>query len=65
MITNFINIQNIILLLVNFTTYFTECQAQIAYNVPAVCDVFAVAINEHEAFQQPQKCGGEKPHKGR
>jgi hypothetical protein len=37
----------------------------IAYNVPAVYDVFAVAIKECGAFQQPQKCGGEKPHKGR
>ena len=32
--------------------------------VPAVYDVFAVAIKECVAFQQPQKCGGEKPHKG-
>jgi hypothetical protein len=32
---------------------------------PVVYDVFTVAIKEHEAFQQPQKCGGEKPHKGR
>jgi hypothetical protein len=38
---------------------------QMAYNVPAVYDVFAVAIKEREAFQQPQKCGGEKTHKGR
>jgi hypothetical protein len=38
---------------------------QMAFNVPAVCDVFAVAIKEREAFQQPQKCGGEKMHKGR
>jgi hypothetical protein len=36
-----------------------------AYNVPAVYDVFAVAIKETAGFQQPQKCGGEKPHKGR
>jgi hypothetical protein len=34
-------------------------------NVPAVYDVFAVAIKEREAFQQPQKCGGTKMHKGR
>jgi hypothetical protein len=39
--------------------------AHISHNVPAVYDVFAVAIKEREAFQQPQKCGGEKPHKGR
>jgi hypothetical protein len=31
----------------------------------AVTDVFVVAIKEHEVFQQPQKCGGEKTHKGR
>jgi hypothetical protein len=36
-----------------------------SFNVLAVCDVFAVAIKEREAFQQPQKCGGENPHKGR
>jgi hypothetical protein len=29
----------------------------IAPDVPAVYDVFAVAIKEREAFQQPQKCG--------
>jgi hypothetical protein len=28
-----------------------------SYNVPAVYDVFAVAIKEREAFQQLQKCG--------
>jgi hypothetical protein len=31
-----------------------------AHNVPAVYDVFAVAIKETVGFQQPQKCGGEK-----
>jgi hypothetical protein len=36
-----------------------------AHNVPAVYDVWAVAIKETVGFQQPQKCGGEKPHKGR
>ena len=35
------------------------------HNVPAVYDVFAVAIKEREAFQQPQKCGGTKMYKGR
>jgi hypothetical protein len=34
--------------------------AHTSHNIPAVCDVFAVAIEEREAFQQPQKCGGEK-----
>jgi hypothetical protein len=29
---------------------------QIAYNVPAVYDIFAVAIRETVGFQQPQKC---------
>jgi hypothetical protein len=38
---------------------------KMAHNVLAVCDVFAVAIKEHEVFQQPQKCGGAKHHKGR
>ena len=38
---------------------------RIAHNVPAVCDGFAVAIKEHEVFQQPQNCGGAKRHKGR
>jgi hypothetical protein len=37
----------------------------ISHNVPAVNDVFAVAIKERGAFQQPQKCGGAKMHKGR
>ena len=36
-----------------------------AHNVPAVYDVFAVAIKETAGFQQPQKCAGEKTHKGR
>jgi len=30
-----------------------------------VTDVFAVAIKENEVFQQQQKCGGKKLHKGR
>jgi hypothetical protein len=42
----------------NFTIF-------MSHNVPVVYDVFAVAIKERGAFQQPQKCGGEKPHKGR
>jgi hypothetical protein len=37
----------------------------ISHNVPAVYDVFAAAIKETVGFQQPQKCGGEKPHQGR
>jgi hypothetical protein len=30
----------------------------ISHNVPVVYDVFAVAIKERGAFQQPQKCAG-------
>jgi hypothetical protein len=37
---------------------------KVSHKVPAVYDVFAVAIKETVGFQQPQKCGGEKPHKG-
>jgi hypothetical protein len=37
---------------------------KLAPNVPVVYNGFAVAIKEHEVFQQPQKCGGEKTHKG-
>jgi hypothetical protein len=36
-----------------------------AYNVPAVYDIFASPIKETVGFQGLQKCGGEKPHKGR
>jgi hypothetical protein len=36
---------------------FQPILGQMAYNVPAVYDVFAVAIKEREAFQQLQKCG--------
>jgi len=43
----------------------SQILGQMAHNVLAVCDVFAVAIKEREAFQQPQKCGGAKMHKGR
>jgi len=42
-----------------------EILKRIAHNVLAVCDGFAVAIKEREAFQQPQNCGGAKRHKGR
>jgi hypothetical protein len=44
--------------------YFKNTLGRIALNVSVVYDVFAVAIKEHGAFQQPQKCGGEKPTKG-
>jgi hypothetical protein len=43
---------------------FKKCLNGIAPNVLVINDVFAVAIKEHEVFQQPQKCGGEKIHKG-
>jgi hypothetical protein len=51
------------------STYFTDIFQNyhfrgISHNVPAVYDVFAVAIKGTAGFQQPQKCGGEKPHKG-
>jgi hypothetical protein len=36
---------------------FTKNLAPIAYNVPVVYDVFAVAIKETVGFQQPKKCG--------
>jgi hypothetical protein len=36
-----------------------------SYNVPAVNDVFAVAIKERGAFQQQRKCGGAKRCRGR
>jgi hypothetical protein len=36
---------------------FTKFRVFIAHNVPAVYDVFAAAIKERGAFQQPQKCG--------
>jgi len=42
-----------------------EAEAKISFNVLAVCDGFAVAIKEREAFQQPQNCGVAKHHKGR
>jgi hypothetical protein len=38
---------------------------KLAHNVPVVYDIFAVAIKETVGFQQSQKCGGEKTHKGR
>jgi hypothetical protein len=49
----------------SFLTIFQKISGKMAHNVPVVYDVFAVAIKERGAFQQPQKCGGEKPHKGR
>jgi len=42
-----------------------DIPGQMAHNVLAVCDGFAVAIKERGAFQQPQNCGGAKHHKGR
>jgi hypothetical protein len=36
--------------------YHTIISKAIAHNVPAVYDVFAVAIKETAGFQQPQKC---------
>jgi hypothetical protein len=45
--------------------YFKYILVFLSHNVPAVYDVFAVAIKEREAFQQPQKCGYTKTYKGR
>jgi hypothetical protein len=39
------------------STIFKKIVKKMAYNVPAVYDVFAVAISERGAFRQPQKCG--------
>jgi hypothetical protein len=36
---------------------FLQNSAGMSHNVSAVYDVFAVAIKERGAFQQPQKCG--------
>jgi hypothetical protein len=52
---------NILSVLFGSVNIFYKNFAQMAHNVPAVYDVFAVAIKEREAFQQPQKCGSEKP----
>jgi hypothetical protein len=38
-------------------SYFTNVVNGMSHNVPAVYDVFAVAIRERGVFQQPQKCG--------
>ena len=55
-----------ILFIINFHGFQPpQISNQISHNVPAVYDVFAVAIKEHEVFQQPQKCAGVKHHKGR
>jgi len=48
-----------------FLSYILTILGHISSNVPAVCDGFAVAIKEREAFQQPQNCGVAKLHKGR
>jgi hypothetical protein len=53
-----IEIYTIISYIFNFVNCFIQqLLARISHNVPAVYDVFAVAIKEREAFQQPQKCG--------
>jgi hypothetical protein len=41
----------------DYFSYFFAILGRIAHNVPAVYDVFAVAIKETVGFQQPQKCG--------
>jgi hypothetical protein len=57
-----LNILTIVFIIVNI---FSDNFTQIAPNVPAVYDVFAVAIKETVGFQGLQKYGGEKTHKGR
>jgi len=47
-----------------FCQYSINHFGKLSPNVPAVCDGFAVAIKEREAFQRPQNCGGAKYHKG-
>ena len=47
------------------SSHFRLISELMALNVLAVCDVFAVAIKETVGFQQLQKCGGAKYHKGR
>jgi hypothetical protein len=46
------------------TLFLFQLSAKLAHNVSVVCDVFAIAIKEAVGFQQPQKCGGAKCHKG-
>ena len=42
-----------------FTLIFSKHHlGKMTHNVSVVYDVFAVAIKEREAFQQPQKCAG-------
>jgi hypothetical protein len=36
--------------------FLEKISRKMAHNVPAVYDVFAVAIRETVGFQQPQKC---------
>jgi hypothetical protein len=57
-------IVNLIVYIHYFSIFVKQICKIIAPNVPAVYDVFAAAIKETVGFQQPQKCGGEKPHKG-
>jgi hypothetical protein len=54
---NFIKCLLNLFLLAIICLYFFTIFPTIAHNVPAVYDVFAVAMKECEAFQQPQKCG--------
>jgi hypothetical protein len=39
------------------STYFQKNLSPISHDLPAVYDVFTVAIKERAAFQQLQKCG--------
>jgi hypothetical protein len=54
-----------ILLIINLCNIYSRIISKIiAHNVKVVYDVFGVAETAKQ-FQQPQKCGGEKTHKGR
>ena len=39
-----------------YSPSYAKAAQRISHNVPAVYDVFAVAIRETAGFQQPQKC---------
>jgi hypothetical protein len=44
-----------------FLKYFSKKIGAMAYNVPAVYDVFASPIRETAGFQGLQKCGWNEP----
>jgi hypothetical protein len=58
----FLYIISIILSIIFY--YFKQILIFISHNVKVVYDISGVAETAKQ-FQQPQKCGGEKTHKGR